>query len=851
MLRRLALIAALTSSAIAARSDEPAVLAPVELANVEPILTQYCYDCHGYGGEEGGVALDSLVEEWKQAAGDPAKEEPLRKRWEKVLALTRAEVMPPADMDQPAGDEREQLAAWIKRAAFHLDPAQIDPGRVTLRRLNRTEYRNTVRDLMGVDYDTQADFPADGSGYGFDNVADVLTISPLHLEKYVAAAQEIVEQTVPMQPRVVAERRIPGGRFVGEGQEPNGWRRSLSYYEPATASATHHVDKKGRYEVVVTYRAEEDYVDLVFDKNKCRFRYSIDGEQKHDEEYSRQGGKEYQQRHKVKWEPGDHTIQFEVEPLTPDAERLRSLRMTIVDVTVRGPLAEKHWVEPPNYRKWFPRDAPTDAAERRAYAAELLGGFAERAFRRPPNTETTERLVELVEASVAAGRPFEAGVAQAMTAVLSSPRFLFREEADATPTTGASDPYPLVDEYALASRLSYFLWSTMPDAELMRLASEGQLRAQLDEQFERLLNDPRSEALVRNFVGQWLGARDIQQTNVNAFAVISADSPHDPEREQRRARFRELRQKEPGLLTDEERQELRAIREAFDEAFQRVREFDLDGDLRWAMRRETEMAFEHVLREGRSALELLNSDYTFLNERLARHYGIEGVTGGDMRRVELPAGSPRGGVLTQGTVLVNTSNPDRTSPVKRGLFVLDNLVGTPPPPPPPDIPSLEAANEGEATPLTLRESLEKHRDSPMCASCHARMDPLGLALEPFNALGILRDNDHGKPIDATGTLVTGESFNGVAELKKILATERRQDFYRCLSEKLLTYALGRGVEYYDTLTVDKLVEGLEQSGGDLRGLVRDVVESAPFQRRRCVETPATATAQRNVHTTNR
>lgn len=840
MLRRLALIAALTSSATAVGADEP-----VTLAEVEPILTQYCLDCHTAGGEEGGVALDTLLEDWKNAAGDRAKEEPLRKRWEKVLALTRAEVMPPADMDQPTGDERERLAAWIKRSAFHLDPARVDPGRVTLRRLNRTEYRNTVRDLMGVDFDAQADFPADGSGHGFDNLADVLTISPLHLEKYVAAAQAIVEETVPMQPRVVAEHRLPGGRFVAEGQEPSDGRRSLSYYEPATVRATHHVDVKGRYEVVVTYRAEENYVDLVFDQNKCRFRYAVDGEQKHAEEYVRQGGKEYQQRHKLKWEPGDHTIQFELEPLTPDAERLRALRMDIVSVTVRGPLAEKHWVEPANYRKWFPRDAPADPVERRAYAAELLGGFAERAFRRPAAEETVTRLVDLVEATIASGRPFEAGVAQAMIAVLASPRFLFREEVDTAPTS-AAEPFPQVDEYALASRLSYFLWSTMPDAELMRLASEGQLRARLDEQFDRLLNDPRSEALVRNFVGQWLGARDIEQTTVNAFAVITADSPHDPERERRRERFRELRQKEPGLLTPEERGELDEIRRAFEEAFRSVQKFDLDGDLRWAMRRETEMAFEHLLREGRSALELLDSDYTFLNERLARHYGIEGVVGGDMRRVSLPEGSPRGGVLTQGTVLVNTSNPDRTSPVKRGLFVLENLVGTPPPPPPPDVPALEAASEGEAGPLTLRESLEKHRAAPMCASCHTRMDPLGLALEPFNALGVLRDSDHGKPIDATGTLVTGESFDGVAELKKILTTERRFDFYRCLSEKLLTYALGRGVDYYDTLTVDRLVEGLEQSGGDLRGLLRGVVDSAPFQRRRSVEPPPTATAQRTT-----
>jgi hypothetical protein len=355
-----------------------------------------------------------------------------------------------------------------------------------------------------------------------------------------------------------------------------------------------------------------------------------------------------------------------------------------------------------------------------------------------------------------------------------------------------------------------------------------------------MLDDPRSSEFVRHFVGQWLQARGIDSVPINAFAVMSRDAVPDPEADRRRARFRELVRKPPESLTEEEKKELAAARASFFGGFRRFAQFELNGQLRQAMRRETEMCFEHVLRNDRSLLELIDSDYTFLNERLAKHYGIDGVTGDQMRLVRLPADSPRGGVLTQGTVLAITSNPDRTSPVKRGLFILDNLLGTPPPPPPPDIPALEeATTEKGSKPPTLREALKIHRKEALCSSCHNRMDPLGLALENFNALGRWRDKERGQPIDASGQLLTGESFASVRELKHILATRRRLDFYRCLTEKLLMYALGRGLEYQDVQTVDDIVGRLDRAKGRPSVLLTGVIESAPFQKRRAARAPDT------------
>ena len=532
-------------------------------------------------------------------------------------------------------------------------------------------------------------------------------------------------------------------------------------------------------------------------------------------------------------------MSVEVEPLTPGEAKVRSLSIRIPSTTLRGPLDERHWVRPPDYERFFPGEVPADAAGRHSYRRDLLGPVRRgRLPGRPVDDETRERLASLAGAiSAQPGQTFEAGVAQAMTAVLASPRFLFREEST---EPGEPGRHPLVDEYALASRLSYFLWSTMPDADLIRLAGEHRLRAGLTGQVERMLADPRSAEFVRNFVGQWLQARDIETVLINGPAVAARDEPPDPEADRRRARFRELARKPPAELTDAEKKELQAARGGFGQSFRRFREFELTGDLRQAMRRETELHFEHILRGDRSLLELLDANYTFLNERLAKHYGIDGVKGDQMRRVDLPPGSPRGGVLTQGTVLAVTSNPDRTSPVKRGLYILDNILGSPPAPPPPNIPSLEESGKavGGRTP-TLRESMVLHRSQASCAACHARMDPLGLALENFNALGRWRDKERADSVDASGKLITGESFSDIRVLKRVLVDRHRPEFYRCLAEKLLTYALGRGLESSDVQAVDAIVGRGESSDCHASAQIAGIIESVPFQRRARPRPPLT------------
>ncbi|MBM3848531.1 MAG: DUF1588 domain-containing protein [Verrucomicrobia bacterium] len=375
----------------------------------------------------------------------------------------------------------------------------------------------------------------------------------------------------------------------------------------------------------------------------------------------------------------------------------------------------------------------------------------------------------------------------------------------------------------------------MPDDELLKLAESGKLRGELRSQTDRMLRDRKSEAFFRNFTGQWLQTRDIETVIVDARQVLQREAPPDPDGERRRRRFRELRDRVYETLNEEEKKELDEIRAVFGQRFRQPLRAELTGEIRRAMRLETEKTIERIFREDRSLLEVLDSNYTYLNEALARHYGLTnlGVKGGEMRLVELPEGTPRGGVLTQGSVLAVTSNPTRTSPVKRGVFVLENLLGTPPAPPPPDIPPLEESSRGgSGSPLSLRQTLTLHREQPLCASCHNRMDPLGLAMENFNAMGMWREQERGQALDASGTLITGESFTNVLELKRVLVQGRSPEFFHTVAEKLLTYALGRGVEHTDTATLDLIAGKLKAAGGKPSVLLSEVIDSAPFQRSR-------------------
>jgi hypothetical protein len=790
---------------------------------IQPLLVEFCYGCHGDGMRKGQVAFDGFASEDALIQN--------RDLWWSVLKNVRSNIMPPPKKPRPSADQVKLLEGWIKHGVFGIDPNDPDPGRVTIRRLNRVEYRNTVRDLTGIDYRTDEEFPPDDTGYGFDNIGDVLTVSPLLLEKYMEAAESVVAAAVPAVSRVVRSHSITGSEFLSPEGKPGGDR--MSFYKPATVAHTVRADHKGTYHLTVNLIVRGAFN---FDPGRCRLVMKAGDRELLRDEFKWEDGRRHRFEFTETWEAGEHPVTFQLEPLTPPEKKKTFVDMSIGSVLVEGPLEREHWVRPPSFELFFTRDDPGPGPERRVYARDVLRRFATKAYRRPVDDRNLERLVAIAEQVYGQpGKSVEQGVAQAMAAVLSSPRFLFRVE-DVIPGDGG---HPLVDEYALASRLSYFLWSTMPDEELFRLAGRGELRKNLADQVKRLLADPRSERLVRNFTGQWLQARDVEGLPFDARTILARDSGEEKELNKEMEEFRAfLAQREaqakanPAPEKGQPPQGSLRLSGRFQRIFGKPK-VELDGPLRDAMRRETEMVFAEIVQEDRSVLELLDSDHTFLNERLAKHYGIPDVTGVEMRRVSLPKDSPRGGLLTQGTVLVVTSNPTRTSPVKRGLFILDNILGTPPPPPPATVAQLEESEKGfKDREPTLREVLELHRSKPLCNSCHSRMDPLGLALENFNAMGMWREKERNQPFDTAGKLITGEPFADVRELKRLLKEQRRGDFYRCLTEKLLTYALGRGLDASDVETVDRIVDRLEQENGRFSALLLGVIESAPVQKRR-------------------
>jgi hypothetical protein len=798
--------------------------------SVQPILTEYCYDCHGDGAKKGNIAFDELTSDEALLNHD---------LWFKVLKNVRAGLMPPLRKARPSHDEEQELERWIKYSAFGLDPNNPDPGRVTVRRLNRVEYRNTIHDLTGIDFNASTEFPPDDTGYGFDDIGDVLTVSPMLLEKYVAAANDIVAEAVPTVSRVIPERTLPGKQF--------GRSQAMSYYERAAVSNNVTVDTAGSYTFTLGLAVKGGFD---FDPGRCRVIFKINDQELLTKEFGWYDNKTFHFEFNQKWNSGPQRMILELEPLTPQDQKLNDLDLRVVDVVLRGPLEKEHWTHPKNYARFFPHDPPEKPAARRAYAQELLEKFATKAFRRPVDAKTVDRLVAMAqEVYTQPGKTFESGVAHAMVAVLASPRFLFRLEKPEGATPSAATAY--VDEYSLASRLSYFLWSTMPDDELISLASRGQLRQNLSGQVKRMLADSRSEQMVRNFTGQWLQTRDVEGTSIDARTVLARDSGQERQMRERQAELRALfdesankknastNQLASGNTNQTAQTKTLAERRAAAKNFFKKPRIELDTEMREAIRRETEMFVSSVVHEDRPVTELIESDYTFLNEKLAKLYSISNVTGSEMQRVTLPPDSVRGGVLTDASALVVTSNPDRTSPVKRGLFVLENFLGTPPPPPPPNIPALEAAEKDiKDHEPTLREALKEHRDKPLCASCHSRMDPIGLAFENFNAMGMWREKERNQSIDPAGQLITGESFQSVRELKHILAHEHREDFYRCLTEKLLTYALGRGTEYHDVECIDQIVRRLDRDDGRFSALLTGVIESAPFQKMRTQATPA-------------
>jgi len=745
---------------------------------VEPILIEYCYECHGDGMDRGDFALDEFDDLSDHLGNFDV--------WYETWKNLRSQLMPPSDEIQPGDAERERLMAFIERHVFRIDHENPDPGRVTIRRLNREEYRWTIHDLLNVDFPVEDVLPPDDTGYGFDTIGDVLSISPLLMEKYLEAARIVVEKGVPTSGPVIQEWGIDTKTFQDERNEK--WSVKWMPFDHARRhEAKPWIQYDGEYEIRVDFavRGSDEATS-----HSALLRLGMDDKELNSRKLGWDQSRRLRLQARAHLEKGhEQVFWLETDPKDPPLEGEDKLAVAVESFSVRGPLDGSRKDYPWSARHLFSEGAPPgDEDARDPYRRKILERFATRAFRRPVDQETVERLVALArQVDKQPGKRFEHGIAHAITAILVSPRFLLRAEIQPEPDN--PDRVVPIDEYSLASRLSYFLWSSCPDDELLRLAGEGRLRENLAEQVDRMIGNGKSERFVENFVGQWLMARDVETVHIDAGDVLRRDGKGGARRQ-------------------------------------------WNWRLRRAMRKESEKLFGYVLRGDRPAAELLTADYTFLNESLAEWYGIDGIDGDQMRKVDLPADSNRGGLLSQATFHVVTSNPTRTSPVKRGLFVLENFLATPAPPAVPEVPSLEERATGKNRNLPLRDLLALHAEEKLCASCHARMDPIGLALENFNPVGMWRDTYRGQEIDTSGELITGESFETPKELSRILATDRSRDFHRALVEKLLTYAVGRGIEYFDAPTIDRILDEVEAEGGTLRSIIHGVVASAPFQKRR-------------------
>jgi hypothetical protein len=866
---------------------------------IQPLLAQFCYDCHGGGTRKGHLALD----EYKSYADLLAD----RAVWDKVRLQVDCHVMPPARKPQPSLEQRGELLQWIDQSVFYCDPGRPDPGHTVLRRLNRAEYDNTIRDIFFVTSHPAGQFPPDDTGYGFDNVGNVLSLSPMLLEKYLRAAKQVSREAMQLTPpaRVSVRKKadellairgttdgVQGLRVLGDAEAEIGldiaapqdgiYRLLLNAAAtPAGKSATRaqvllngkplrEIDiaapwsgKRGglkqitmlmpipRGEHRMTLRlarplAGDDpavvepraiAIDrIAFDGPHGPVRplpspflqwllpgraigipiLSLSGEDlaEGSGKSSLDTGASYlategfrrttlvlsdagRYRFRIKagaQQAGDEPVRMEVRlgekvlgafPITTKAQAPQWIEFDAQlpagehDVQIWFVNAfrdEKSGAERWLWLHEFKVEGPTERGSglARGELPELLSKVGRRLDRRPLTSDEQAKLIALADAAQQAGEPPLGALRLCIEAMLVSPKFLFLGAAlPGGPAENGSMP---IDEFSLASRLSYFLWSSAPDEELLRLAERGDLRRDLDAQVRRMLADARARALTDNFAGQWLQLRDMSSVA--------------PDREL----FPEFT---PYLAAD--------------------------------MRRESESLFEYILRENRPVLDFLAADYSFVNERLANFYGLPEVKGEAWRRVSL-ANTPRRGILTHASVLTLTSHPTRSSPVKRGKFVLEKMLGTPPPPQPEDVPPLK--EQAEEKGMSLRRQLEAHRSNAACASCHAFLDPIGFGLENFDAIGRWRDRDGQEPIDSSGKLVTGQSFVGYAELNEILRRDRKDAFVKCLAENLLTYALGRGLEYTDKLAVREVCRSTAENGHGFQQMILAVCRSVPFQRMR-------------------
>ena len=746
----------------------PQSLPTTSTSSPQIVINKYCVTCHNEKLHTAEVVLD------KADIDHPANNAAI---WEKVLHKLRTREMPPVRMPRPDEVTYDSLANYLETSLDDAAAAKPNPGRPAAYRLNRFQYANAIRDLIDLDIDSASLLPADDFGYGFDNIGDVLSVSPMLLEKYLSAAAKISRLAIgdPLLSSTSTDYQIPPAMVQTERENddlPIGSRGGIAVHHQFPLDAEYVIKirlQRGKDTETILGASQERQLDIRLDEARVKL-FTVGGKNSAGSEAVLDDGLEV--RIPVKAGPHMVAATFLKDTVKPEGVQQTARELAFFEgvgmLSIAGPYAAKGPGDTPTRRKIFICH-PKEVKDEEACATKILTTLARRAYRRPINKDEIPALLGPYKVARDGGS-FESGIRMALQRILASPDFLFRVEVD--PAEAKSGVAYRVSDVELASRLSFFLWSSIPDDELLTLAERGKLKEPrvLEQQVKRMVADRRAETLVSNFVGQWLYLRNLER--------VLPDPAAFP---------------------------------------------DFDENLRAALIKETALFFQSMIREDRSILDLLRADYTFLNERLARHYGIDGIYGSEFRRVTL-ANEERKGLLGQGSVLTVTSYPNRTSPTLRGKWLLENLLGSPPPPPPPNVPSLK--EDRDVSLLTMRQRMELHQATPVCASCHSRMDPLGFALESFDGLGRWRAG-----VDSAGVLPDGTKVDGPAGLRKVLLSKKDQ-FVMTATERLLTYGLGRGVEPYDMPAIRKIVR--DAAPGDYRwsSLILGVVDSVPFQMRR-------------------
>jgi hypothetical protein len=771
--------------------------ASVLCAQVSPqraLINQYCVTCHNEKAKTAGLMLDKLDI-------DHAAEH--AETFEKVVRKLRGGMMPPQGMPRPAQAQIDGLIAWLQTSLDQAAAAHPEPGRSPLHRLNRTEYANAIRDLLGLKVDVTALLPADDESNGFDNIAEVLRVSPSLLEAYLGASREVSALAVgdPKIRPVSDIIQVPPDLAQSEHIEglPLGTRGGI---------LIHHnfpLDADYEFNVILLRNIVGYLTGMEFPH---QLEVSIDGERVF---LAPVGGEEdlklldtnlalagdtldarLKTKVHVKAGPHDVAVTFlgrdsaesdePLQPFTRDLDLQNMNGIPLIDhVQITGPFNATGPGDTPSRRRIFVC-TPANSADEVQCAKKILGTLARRAYRRPVTDADLETLLSFYQAGKNQGN-FESGIENSLRLILASPKFLFRSEPD--PAHVAPGSVYRVSDLDLASRLSFFLWSSIPDDELLNMAAQGKLKdpAVLDREVRRMLADPKAEALVNNFAEQWLFLRNVQS--------VSPDEATFP---------------------------------------------NFDDNLRQSYKRETELFFDSIMKEDRDVMDLITANYTFVNERLAKQYNIPNVYGSQFRRVTLTGlndNDARRGLLGQGSILSVTSYPTRTSPVLRGKWIMENIMGTPPPAPPPNVPALKDQAQGGKV-LSIRQLMEEHRKNAPCSTCHAVLDPLGFALENFNGVGEYRTKDASGPIDASGQLADGTKINGIVELRQALL-KHPEYFVGTLTEKMLTYALGRPLEYYDMPVVRGIVASAARNDYRFSSLIAGIVKSEPFEMKRALE----------------